>query len=178
MKTLSVVSLLLLLSFSAQASEGSWWDSIKSMLGIEQEAETAAPDIGGMLTALTDNLNVDKSQAEGGLGALFGYLQQNVSEEQFSQLSSGLPGLQDIMKSAPDISQLGESGGLSGLLDKAAEYSDSLKAVNDLKKQFEALGLKPDMIAQYIQQVQQYLDTEQGQQLKTLITQGLSSIQL
>lgn len=176
MKILSVVSFLLLLSFSSQASAESWWDSIKSMLGLEQEAEASAPDLKGMLNVLTENLDVDQSQAEGGLGALFSYLQQNISPEQFSQLSDGLPGLQNIIQSAPDVSQLSESDGLSGLLDKAAEYNESLKALNDLKKQFEALGLSPDMIAQYAQQVRQYLDTEQGQQLKALINQGLSSI--
>lgn len=178
MKLLSTLSLCFLLSFSAQAQAQSWWDSLKNMLGMEQEAESEAPDITGMLSALTDNLNVSQEQATGGLGALMGYLQQNISEEQFGQLSAGLPGLNDIIQSAPDIAELGTSEGLSGLLDKAAEYNASLKAVNDLKKQFEALGLTPDMIASYAQQIRQYLDTEQGQQLKDLVAQGLSSMQL
>ena len=76
----------------------------------------------------------------------------------------------------PDISQLnsGSSEGFGGLLDKASQYSDSLKSVNDIKKQFEALGLKPEMITSFISTAQSYLDTEQGQQAKQILTDGLS----
>ena len=45
-----------------------------------------------------------------------------------------------------------------------------------LRKQFEALGLKPEMIMQYAEQAKQYLDTEQGQQAKELMMQGLSGL--
>ncbi|MFQ3194332.1 MAG: hypothetical protein ACI9N3_001150 [Colwellia sp.] len=76
----------------------------------------------------------------------------------------------------PDISKLSSGKGLGGLLDKAAQYSDSLKAVNDVKKQFEALGLKPEMISSFISSAQGYLDTEQGQQAKQVLTQGLGKL--
>jgi hypothetical protein len=46
------------------------------------------------------------------------------------------------------------------LMDKAANYNDSLKAVNELKKQFEALGLKPEMIMQVVNSTKTYLDTD------------------
>ena len=76
----------------------------------------------------------------------------------------------------PDISKLSSGEGLGGLLDKAVQYSASLKAVNDVKKQFEALGLKPEMISSFISSAQGYLDTEQGQQAKQLLTQGLGKL--
>ena len=78
----------------------------------------------------------------------------------------------------PDLSKLssGSSEGLGGLLDKASEYSDSLKAINAVTKQFEALGLKPEMISSFISSAQSYLNTEQGQAAKKLLTDGLGKL--
>ena len=50
-----------------------------------------------------------------------------------------------------------------------------VKSINEIKKQFEALGLKPEMITAFISQAKSYLDTEQGQQAKDLLMQGLSA---
>jgi hypothetical protein len=76
----------------------------------------------------------------------------------------------------PDIKELGSSDGISGLLNKASEYSDSLKGINELKQQFEALGLKPEMITDFIEQAKAYLDTEQGQEAKKMLTESFSSL--
>ena len=82
----------------------------------------------------------------------------------------------------PDISKLDSasdasaSAGLGGLLEKASQYSDSLKSINDVKKQFEALGLKPEMISGFISTAQSYLDTEQGQQAKQVLNDGLGKL--
>lgn len=164
------------LTFSTQSNAQGWLDSLKGMLGFDAETQQAAPNTNAMISMLTDNLGVDAAQASGGLGSLFNYVKGNVSADQFGQLSEALPGVSELIGSMPDISQLEQSGGLSGLMDKAADYSDSFKAVNDVKKQFEALGLKPEMIIQYAEQAKQYLDTEQGQQAKELMMQGLSGL--
>ena len=76
----------------------------------------------------------------------------------------------------PDVSKLSSAGGLGGLLDKAAEYSDSLKSINDVKKQFEALGLKPEMISSFVSSAQGYLDSEEGQSAKKVLTDGLGKL--
>jgi hypothetical protein len=76
----------------------------------------------------------------------------------------------------PDISELSSGKGLSGLLDKASQYSDSLKSINDIKKQFEALGLNPEMISSFVSSAQSYLDTPQGQDAKQVLTQGLGKL--
>ena len=51
-----------------------------------------------------------------------------------------------------------------------------LKAINDVKKQFEALGLKPEMITGFVKQAQAYLDTEQGKEAKKMLTEGLGKL--
>ncbi|GAA0860043.1 DUF2780 domain-containing protein [Aliiglaciecola litoralis] len=174
MKSILTLVTIITLTFSSQTYAQGWFESLKSMIGLGEETQEVTPNANDMISMLSQNLGVDADQASGGLGSLFNYVKGNLSDEKFGQLSKALPGVNELIKSAPDISQLKESGGLSGLMDKAAEYNDSLKAINGVKKQFEALGLKPEMIMQYIEQAKKYLDSEQGQQAKQLLMQGLS----
>lgn len=176
MKKIAALLTVFALTFSAHSHAEGWLDSIKSMFGMSEETQEVAPNISDMVKMVTDNLGVEKNQAEGGLGSIFNYAKENLDTDQFSQLSGALPGIGDLISAAPDVSKLTEQGGLSGLMDKAAQYNDSLKAVNEVKKQFEALGLKPEMIMQFVQQAKAYLDTEQGQQAKALLTQGVGKL--
>ena len=82
------------------------------------------------------------------------------------------------MGAVPDISEMTSEGGLGGLMDKAANYNDSLKAVNELKKQFEALGLSSEMIMKVVDSAKAYLDTDEGQKIKQQLMQGLSQLSI
>lgn len=173
------------LSSPVYAEETSWLDSLKSFIGLgesnssEKVAESGAEagvSAQAMIAAVASSLNVNQQQAEGGLASLFNFAKGNISSEQFGQLSSALPGVSDLLNQVPDINQLKSAKGIGGLLDKASEYSESVKAINDVKKQFEALGLTPEMIDDYVGAAQSYLDTEQGQQAKQLFTEGLGKL--
>jgi hypothetical protein len=165
------------LAFSPQSHAEGWLDSIKSMFGMEAKTETAAmPNVTDMISSVSESVGIDKSQAEGSLASIFNYAKENISAEQFSGLSNSLPGLDSLMGAVPDIRKITSEGGLAGLMDKAANYNDSLKAVNELKKQFEALGLKPEMIMQVINSAKAYLDTDEGQKIKQQLMQALSNL--
>lgn len=176
MKKIATLLTLASLCLGNPAHAEGWFDSIKNMLGFGAEEQAQPqPSTAEMVKSLTSGLGVTSAQAEGGLGSIFNYVKGNVSAEQFQKLSGALPGLDQVLKAVPEVSS--ESvGGLSGLIDKAAEYSESLKAINDVKKQFEALGLKPEMIASYVEQAKAYLDTEQGQEAKKMLTEGLGKL--
>lgn len=185
MKKLIVLLTVSALSTSVQAEETSWLDSLKSLIGLgetkEQSVETntsAMPSAEGLVGMLTSALDVNSEQATGGMGAILNYVKNNISSEQFSQLAKSLPGVDNLVSQMPDLSKLssGSSDSISGLLDKASEYSESLKSINDVKKQFEALGLKPEMISDFVSGAQSYLDTEQGQKAKKLLTDGLGQL--
>jgi len=192
MKKLIVLLTISTLSTSVLAEETSWLDSLKNLVGLgevkEQSVEEKAqsldvdtsmmPSTEGLLGMLTSGLNVNTNQASGGMGAILNYVKSNVSTADFSQLAESLPGAAALVSQMPDISKLtsGSSDSLGGLLDKAAEYSDSLKSINDVKKQFEALGLKPEMISDFVSSAQSYLNTEQGQQAKQILTAGLGKL--
>lgn len=185
MKKLIVLLTLSTLSSSVLAQETSWLDSLKNLVGLgeakEQTVETSAsamPSAEGLVGMLTSGLGVNNNQASGGMGAIFNYVKNNVSANEYSQLAKSIPGVSGLVSQMPDISQLssGSSEGIGGLLNKASEYSDSLKAINDVKNQFEALGLKPEMISNFITTAQSYLNTEQGQQANKLLTEGLGKL--
>ena len=185
MKKLIVLLTMTTLSTSVLAQETSWFDTLKNLVGLgETKTESvqsdaiAMPSTSGLVDMLTSGLNVNTDQASGGMGAILNYVKNNVSTDQFGQLAKSLPGVEGLVSQMPDLSKLssGSSDSLGGLLDKASEYSESLKSINDVKKQFEALGLDPAMISNFISTAQSYLNTEQGQQAKKLFTEGLGKL--
>ena len=180
MKKLIILLTITNLSSSAIAQETSWFDNLKNFVGLgEAKEETVKlPSTSGLVEMLTSSLGVNTNQASGGMGAIFNYVKNNVSTEQFSRLANSLPGIDGLVSQMPDISKLssGSGQGLSGLLDKVSEYSDSIKSINDVKKQFEALGLKPEMISSFVDSAQSYLDTKEGQQAKQVLTDGLGKL--
>lgn len=182
MKTFYFVIALTLCSFQASA-EDSWFDSLKAMLGFGETSEEVATEntaisAQSLVDYLAENLGVTSAQAEGGLAALFNFVKQSAESEQFAAISDAIPGLDTVLASLPKVSGGTAQVGLGGLLEKAAEYSDSIKAVSDVKKQFEALGLSPEMIGQFGEQVQQYLNTPEGEEAKRLVNDALSNLTL
>jgi hypothetical protein len=185
MKKLIVLLTISTLSSTAIAQETSWFESLKNLVGLgdttEQSVEANTPAVqntDGLVDMLTSSLDVNADQASDGMGAILNYIKDNVSTEQFSKLANSVPGVEGLVSQMPDISKLnsGSSEGFGGLLEKASQYSDSLKSINDVKKQFEALGLKPEMISNFISTAQNYLDTEQGQQAKQVLTDRLGQL--
>lgn len=174
----NVLLLLVTLSFTSSAmAQESWWDSVLSAVGLGEETseQVKGPSVDGLLDSVTSNLGVTTEQAKGGIAALVNYAKQNVSEEQFAALTAQIPGLDSVMEYLPAIEAASE-GGLAGLMDKAAQYSDKLGNLNDLNKQFESLGLNTGMIKDYASQAKSYLDTPEGQEAKKLLTDGLLKI--
>jgi hypothetical protein len=165
------------LAFSPQSHAEGWLDSIKSMFGMETET-AAMPNIEDMISSVSESVGIDASQAEGGLASIFNYAKENISAEEFSGLSDSLPGLDSLMDSVPEIKEMASEGGLDGLMDKAANYNDSLKAMNALKKQFETLGLSPEMISKVVESAKDYLDTDEGKKIKAKLMQGLSQLSI
>jgi hypothetical protein len=157
----------------------SWLDSVKGFLGLGEEQTETSNDVlssAGLVKQLTDSLGVTESQAQGGLGSIFNYAKNNLSGTEFNQIANALPGVEGLLSSMPDISKLSSGEGIGGLLDKAANYSETAKAINDLNKQFEALGLTPEQIAGFVSSINQYLDTPQGQQAKQMLMNGLGQL--
>lgn len=175
MKKIYPLVLLSALAFAPQSHAEGWFDSIKSLFGMSEEV-VETPNVSDMVSSVSESAGISQTQATGSLASIFNYAKDNITSEQFSKLSSSLPGLDGLLSSTPDVSQVASSGGLSGLMDKAASYSDSLNSLNELKKQFEALGLEPEQIMQVVNSAKAYLDTEEGQEIKAILMDGLGKL--
>lgn len=187
MKKLPIIITCSTLLISSNVYAFDWIDSLKSLVGLGEEKtqtaqqqvtetqEQASLNINSLISSVTSSLGASQEQSEGAVASLFSFAKTQLPQNDFSELAKSIPGVDGILSKVPDVSSLTSKEGLGGLLDKASEYSDSLKTINTLKNQFEALGIKPEMITKYVSAISSYLDTEQGQQAKALFQKGLSA---
>ena len=129
----------------------------------------------GLLPTLTSQLGVSDSQAEGGMGSLMNLAKGALSTEEFGSLSQGVPGMDTLLAAAPALSSKGGSSGLSGMLSNAGGLASTIGGLGQITEQFEALGLSPDMIAQFATIAIGYF-TQEGNNTGELLQKGLSSI--
>ncbi len=137
-------------------------DQLKDLLGGKKaESTVTSSSLTEMATSAASNIDLASlvSSVAGNL---------NVSENQSE-------GLEDV-PSLSGNSAASSSSSLSGLLNKASEYSSTLKSVNDLKQQFEALGLSTDMIASFVTQISSYLNVNADEETQALFKSGLDNL--
>ena len=125
-------------------------------------------DTSKLIGQLVDLLGVTPSQAEGGAGAIFKQAKNNMSAGDYSQLSSALPGIDSLIKAAP------ESGGLAGEVSSMlGSSSTSAQGLSALTGSFSKLGLAPDMVDKYVNVILEYAQSEGGQQAMALLKNAL-----
>ena len=168
-------------------------DQLKGLLGgkkaestvtsssLTEMATSAASniDLASLVSSVAGNLNVSENQSEGGIASIMNYVQGNLSGADYAQLANSIPGIDALLEDVPSLSgnsAAGSSSSLSGLLNKASEYSSTLKSVNDLKQQFEALGLSTDMIASFVTQISSYLNVNADEETQALFKSGLDNL--
>ncbi|MCZ4241019.1 uncharacterized protein VcgC/VcgE DUF2780 [Alteromonas sp. I10] len=168
-------------------------DQLKGLLGgkkaestvtsssLTEMATSAASniDLASLVSSVAGNLNVSENQSEGGIASIMNYVQGNLSGADYAQLASSIPGIDSLLEDVPSLSgnsAASSSSSLSGLLNKGSEYSSTLKSVNDLKQQFEALGLSTDMIASFVTQISSYLNVNADEETQALFKSGLDNL--
>ena len=156
-------------------------DSTVTTSSLTEMATRAASgiDLSNLVGTVSDNLNVSETQSEGGIASIMNYVQGNLSSGDYAQLANSIPGIDGLLENAPSLSSdtaASSSSSLSGLLNKASEYSSTLKSVNDLKQQFEARGLSTDMIASFATQISSYLNVNADEETQALFKSGLDNL--
>ena len=168
-------------------------DQLKGLLGDKKAESTVTStsltematnaasgiDLASLISTVSDNLSVSETQSEGGIASIMNYVQGNLSGADYAQLANSIPGIDSLLEDVPALSSnsaASSSSSLSGLLNKASEYSSTLKSVNDLKQQFEALGLSTDMIASFVTQISSYLNVNADEETQALFKSGLDNL--
>jgi hypothetical protein len=107
-------------------------------------ATSANPELTAMFTK---ELGVTPAQAEGGVGALLGLAKTRLKPEEFSQVSSALPGTDALLKAAPAAGGGGAMGALAGAGGLAS-----------LAGSFSKLGLSADTAMKFAPTLLKYLN--------------------
>lgn len=153
-------------------------NAVSAMQNPQQQGQVQAPEgQANLLNTLGSQLNITPEQAVGGAGAMLGLARNNLSSDDYGQLTKAVPGL-DLLSGANVL------GGLSGLgellgsdkgsqsaLDKA--LGNDVQNRSDLDSAFKALGMDTGMIGQFAPLILQYL----GQQgIAGSLLQNLGSL--
>jgi len=179
MKALTLATLMTLAAspvFAFNLSDAA--NAVSTMQNQKQQGQVQAPEgQANLLNTLGSQLNITPEQAVGGAGAMLGLARNNLSSDDYGQLTKAVPGL-DLLSGANVL------GGLSGLgellgndkgsqsaLDKA--LGNDVQNRGDLDNAFKALGMDTGMIGQFAPLLLQYL----GQQgIAGALLQNLGSL--
>jgi hypothetical protein len=90
-----------------------------------------------LVDLLVKDLGVDKGQAEGGAGTIFKLAQEQLGSGDFSRLTTAIPDIAKLVKSAPQLEGSGGGlldalGGLGGAGEKSSQGGGLLDALGGL----------------------------------------------
>ncbi len=142
----------------------------RALLALSLLFSTAPVFANGLLDALTGQLGVTSEQASGGAGSLFQMAQSNLSAEDFSQIASVVPGIDKMMASAQSTGKDSTVGAVTSMLggDSSAGNLAGLTSV------FGNLGMESNMVGQFVPVVLEYLQSEGGESVMSLMKGALS----
>ena len=134
-------------------------------------SQTVRADVMKLIPLLTQSLGVTESQAKGGAGAVFDYVKQKVSAEDFAKVTSALPGVDSLLKFAPKTIDL--SGQIGGLSSALGNKSDLAGGMAGLTGSFAKLGLDAGMVDKYVKTILDFSQSEAGSTVTNIIKGAL-----
>jgi hypothetical protein len=124
-----------------------------------------------LVDQLVKNLGVSEEAAKGGSGLIFNMAKEKLGAGDFGKVASAIPGITDLMKSAP------ESGGVLGGIGKLASGfgggAGQLGNLASLAGGFSKLGLDSGMIGKFIPIILTFAQSKGGDVVKSLLQKAL-----
>jgi Protein of unknown function VcgC/VcgE (DUF2780) len=124
-----------------------------------------------LVEQLVKNLGVSEEAAKGGSGLIFKMAKEKLGAGDFGKVANALPGITDLMKSAP------ESGGVLGGIGKLASGlgggAGQLGNLASLAGGFSKLGLDSGMIGKFIPIILAFAQSKGGDVVKSLLQKAL-----
>ncbi|MES9939707.1 MAG: DUF2780 domain-containing protein [Candidatus Thiodiazotropha sp. 6PLUC2] len=143
----------------------------RTLFAISLLFSTATVFANDLLSALTSQLGVSTEQASGGAGSLFKMAQSNLSEGDFSQIASVVPGIEEMMSGAQSSGK--ESGAVGAVASMLGDNSSAGNLAN-LASSFGNLGMDSDMVGKFMPIVLDFLQTQGGDTVMSLMKGALS----
>ena len=123
-----------------------------------------------LIGQLTKALSVTPAQATGGAGALFGLAKSRLSPADFGKVAASVPGIENLIKSAPAVSGNPAASGLSGI---ANSLPGGLGGLASVAGSFQKLGLSPQMAAKFVPIIGKFVESKGGAAVAKLLTGAL-----
>lgn len=146
-------------------------DSQWGVTGQAGEAGNGYMADSALVSMLVGRLGVDSQQAMGGAGSIFSLAQQRMNPSDFIQLSGSLPGMDRYLAAVPTQSPSRVIWG------SATNISDgqggALGRLAVLAATFQSLGMRADMIGQFVPLVLQYVQGQSGPAMTSLLQNAL-----
>ena len=121
-----------------------------------------------LIAQLVSQLGVQEGQAKGGAGLLLKLAQSKLGGD-FSKVSAVIPGIQELIKAAPEAGGASKLlGGLAGALGggKAGGLAD----LASLAGGFSQLKLDPQMISKFVPIILSFVQSKGGQEAVKLLS--------
>jgi len=121
-----------------------------------------------LVRQLSKGLSITPTQARGGAGSLFALAKTRLSEDEFSKVSSAVPGMSGLLKAAPALSEPHSElssleGSLPGGMGRTVEVAEA----------FHKLGLSPSMAAKFIPVMTKFVESKGGLSTASLLEKAL-----
>ena len=124
-----------------------------------------------LIQMLVQQLGVSDEQASGGAGLLFKLAQEKLSSGDFSQMEGAVPGVENLISSAPQAGGL--AGALGGLVSSFGGGGSQLAGLAELAGGFKNLDLDSGMIGKFIPIVLSFVQSKGGDALKQMLAKVL-----
>lgn len=133
----------------------------------QAQSSSAANSSSALIKQLTKGLSITPTQAKGGAGTLFSLAKSRLSADEFSKVSSAVPGMSGLLKAAPGLSQSSESSGLESMLP------GNMGRMAEAAEAFHKLGLSPEMAAKFVPIMSKFVETKGGSSTAALLEKAL-----
>jgi hypothetical protein len=138
------------------------------LAGMAQAQSTVATTSSSTLVGqLSKSLSVTPTQARGGAGSLFALAKSRLSADEFSKVSSAVPGMNSLLKAAPAVTGNSEFSGLESSLP------GNMGRTVEVAEAFHKLGLSPEMAGKFVPVMTKYVESRGGSSTASLLEKAL-----
>ena len=150
-----------------------WLCGLIVLAGMNVQAQTAVPTpatstSSSLVRQLTKGLSITPTQARGGAGSLFALAKTRLSDDEFSKVSSAVPGMSGLLKAAPALSE--PHSELSSL---ESSLPGNMGRTVEVAEAFHKLGLSPSMAAKFIPVMTKFVESKGGLSTASLLEKAL-----
>lgn len=130
-------------------------------------AKSPTSSASGLVSQLSKGLSISNTQAKGGAGALFALAKSRLSADEFSKVSSAVPGMGGLLKAAPAVSQPSELSGLESALP------GNMGRMAEVAEAFHKLGMSPEMAGKFLPIMTKFVEAKGGSGTASLLEKAL-----